>query len=217
MDALWGPIYDDLLVPEIVPLAPGLGAAAGRRGRRRRHRLRNRASPHRARRRLPGSTFVGYDLDRTPSTAAAAPRRPTGAANVSFEQSRRRRARRRRAIRRGARVQRHPRPGGPRRRARAHPRRAGPRRDPAHERAAVSSNLEDNLANPMAPFIYAVSTLHCLTVSLADGGAGLGTAWGEQTACGCSPTPASPTSSCTTPRRSRQRRLRHPQEGGLMW
>jgi hypothetical protein len=27
-----------------------------------------------------------------------------------------------------------------------------------------------------------VSTLHCMTVSLADGGAGLGTVWGEQAA-----------------------------------
>ncbi|WP_332664341.1 class I SAM-dependent methyltransferase [Aeromicrobium sp.] len=47
---------------------------------------------------------------------------------------------------------------------------------------AASSNLEDNLSNPFAPWIYGVSTLHCLTVSLAHGGAGLGTAWGEQRA-----------------------------------
>ena len=46
----------------------------------------------------------------------------------------------------------------------------------------VSSNLEDNIGNPMAPLLYAVSTLHCLTVSLAEGGAGLGTAFGEQKA-----------------------------------
>ena len=39
----------------------------------------------------------------------------------------------------------------------------------------------DNVHNPMAPFTYAVSTLHCLTVSLAHDGAGLGTAWVEQT------------------------------------
>jgi SAM-dependent methyltransferase len=47
---------------------------------------------------------------------------------------------------------------------------------------AASSNLEDNLDNPSAPWIYSVSTLHCTTVSLASGGAGLGAAWGEQTA-----------------------------------
>ncbi|HEU5449162.1 MAG TPA: transcriptional regulator, partial [Acidimicrobiia bacterium] len=46
----------------------------------------------------------------------------------------------------------------------------------------ASSNLEDNIGNPFAPYIYGISVLHCLTVSLADGGAGLGTAWGEQTA-----------------------------------
>jgi SAM-dependent methyltransferase len=46
----------------------------------------------------------------------------------------------------------------------------------------VSSSLEDNVANPFAPLLYSVSTLHCLTVSLAEDGAGLGTAWGEQRA-----------------------------------
>lgn len=44
----------------------------------------------------------------------------------------------------------------------------------------LSSNLGDNLGNPLAPFVHAVSTLHCLTVSLAAGGAGLGAAFGEQ-------------------------------------
>lgn len=47
---------------------------------------------------------------------------------------------------------------------------------------AASSHLEENIAHPLAPFIYSVSTLHCLTISLAHGGAGLGTAWGEQLA-----------------------------------
>ncbi|MGH7278330.1 MAG: transcriptional regulator, partial [Candidatus Rokuibacteriota bacterium] len=46
----------------------------------------------------------------------------------------------------------------------------------------ASSNLEDNLGNAFAPWMYGVSVLHCMTVSLAEGGAGLGTAWGEQTA-----------------------------------
>jgi hypothetical protein len=46
----------------------------------------------------------------------------------------------------------------------------------------VSSNLEENIGNPMAPIVYSVSTLHCLTVSLAHDGAGLGTAFGEQVA-----------------------------------
>ena len=46
----------------------------------------------------------------------------------------------------------------------------------------ASSNLEENIGNPFGPWIYGMSVLHCMTVSLAEGGAGLGTAWGEQTA-----------------------------------
>jgi ubiquinone/menaquinone biosynthesis C-methylase UbiE len=46
----------------------------------------------------------------------------------------------------------------------------------------ASSNLEDNMELPWAPFLYTASTLHCMTVSLALDGDGLGTAWGNQTA-----------------------------------
>jgi SAM-dependent methyltransferase len=46
----------------------------------------------------------------------------------------------------------------------------------------ASSRLEENIGNPFAPWLYGISVLHCMTVSLAEGGAGLGTAWGEQTA-----------------------------------
>jgi len=45
-----------------------------------------------------------------------------------------------------------------------------------------SSNLEDNVGNPFAPLYYGISTMHCMTISLAEGGAGLGTIWGIQTA-----------------------------------
>jgi SAM-dependent methyltransferase len=45
-----------------------------------------------------------------------------------------------------------------------------------------SSRLERNLANPFAPLYYAISVMHCMTVSLAEGGAGLGTVWGEELA-----------------------------------
>jgi SAM-dependent methyltransferase len=45
-----------------------------------------------------------------------------------------------------------------------------------------SSNLEDNIGNPFAPLYYGISTMHCMTISLAEGGAGLGTVWGIQTA-----------------------------------
>jgi SAM-dependent methyltransferase len=46
----------------------------------------------------------------------------------------------------------------------------------------ASSKLEENVGNPFGPWLYGMSVLHCMTVSLAEGGAGLGTAWGEQTA-----------------------------------
>jgi SAM-dependent methyltransferase len=47
---------------------------------------------------------------------------------------------------------------------------------------AASSMLAENLEHPLGPFLYTVSCMHCMTVSLADGGMGLGTMWGEQTA-----------------------------------
>jgi SAM-dependent methyltransferase len=46
----------------------------------------------------------------------------------------------------------------------------------------AASALEDNVGNFFAPWVYGVSTLHCLTVSLAHGGTGLATMWGEQLA-----------------------------------
>lgn len=47
---------------------------------------------------------------------------------------------------------------------------------------AASSHLEKNLDLPFAPLLYTVSTLHCMTVSLAEDGEGLGAMWGEETA-----------------------------------
>jgi SAM-dependent methyltransferase len=46
----------------------------------------------------------------------------------------------------------------------------------------ASSELADNVGTPMAPYLYTMSTMHCMSVSLASGGPGLGTAWGHQTA-----------------------------------
>jgi 2-polyprenyl-3-methyl-5-hydroxy-6-metoxy-1,4-benzoquinol methylase len=46
----------------------------------------------------------------------------------------------------------------------------------------ASSRLENNLENPLAPLLYSISTMHCMTVSLAQGGAGLGTCWGRELA-----------------------------------
>jgi 2-polyprenyl-3-methyl-5-hydroxy-6-metoxy-1,4-benzoquinol methylase len=46
----------------------------------------------------------------------------------------------------------------------------------------ASSHLENNLGLPWASFLYAVSTVHCMSVSLAQGGAGLGAVWGVELA-----------------------------------
>ena len=43
----------------------------------------------------------------------------------------------------------------------------------------AADTIAGNLDNPMAPILYSVSTLHCLTVSLAHDGAGIGTVFGE--------------------------------------
>jgi SAM-dependent methyltransferase len=45
-----------------------------------------------------------------------------------------------------------------------------------------SSHVEKNLDHPVAPFLYTISTMHCMTVSLAHDGCGLGTCWGEELA-----------------------------------
>jgi len=47
---------------------------------------------------------------------------------------------------------------------------------------AASSHLHENVEHPFGPLLYAISTLHCMTVSLALDGEGLGTVWGEQKA-----------------------------------
>jgi hypothetical protein len=46
----------------------------------------------------------------------------------------------------------------------------------------ASSHLENNLGHPIGPLLYTLSTMHCMTVSLAQGGEGLGTMWGEELA-----------------------------------
>jgi len=46
----------------------------------------------------------------------------------------------------------------------------------------ASSRLEDNIGAPLAPYLYTVSTMHCMSVSLGLDGAGLGTCWGRQLA-----------------------------------
>ncbi|WED44191.1 class I SAM-dependent methyltransferase [Legionella cardiaca] len=46
----------------------------------------------------------------------------------------------------------------------------------------TSTAVEKNIGNPIAPFVYTISCMHCMTVSLSQNGAGLGAAWGEELA-----------------------------------
>ncbi len=47
---------------------------------------------------------------------------------------------------------------------------------------AASSRLEENLEHPLGSTLHFFSTFYCMTTSLAQGGEGLGTVWGEQKA-----------------------------------
>jgi ubiquinone/menaquinone biosynthesis C-methylase UbiE len=44
----------------------------------------------------------------------------------------------------------------------------------------ASSHVHKNIEHPIGTFLYAISTMHCMTVSLAQGGEGLGAMWGEE-------------------------------------
>jgi 2-polyprenyl-3-methyl-5-hydroxy-6-metoxy-1,4-benzoquinol methylase len=45
-----------------------------------------------------------------------------------------------------------------------------------------SSQHHENVDHPGGPLLYMISCMHCMTVSLAQGGEGLGAMWGEQKA-----------------------------------
>lgn len=46
----------------------------------------------------------------------------------------------------------------------------------------ASSHVHKNMDHPMGTYLYSISCLHCMTVSLANDGEGLGAAWGEEQA-----------------------------------
>jgi 2-polyprenyl-3-methyl-5-hydroxy-6-metoxy-1,4-benzoquinol methylase len=47
---------------------------------------------------------------------------------------------------------------------------------------AASSKVEKNIGSLLAPALYTISTMHCMSVSLAFNGEGLGTMWGKELA-----------------------------------
>jgi SAM-dependent methyltransferase len=180
MDVLWQPMYRDILVQKILPLAPGLVEKLERGTRVADVACGAGNGTLVLARRLPKSTFVGFDLDA--DAIAVARSRAEGLSNVSFEvadaaaltsdqpfgaafvfNAVHDQARPLEVLRS---VQSILEPGG----------------TFLMNEPRISSNLEDNIDNPVAPMTYAISLLHCMTVSLAEGGAGLGTGWGEQVA-----------------------------------
>jgi SAM-dependent methyltransferase len=182
MDAIGRGAFDELLVEALVPLVPGLAErlAAGARvadvGCGTGHAIALLAAAY------PRSTFVGYDLATDAIARARAEAAAAGLANARFE------------VRDAARL------------TTDEPFDVAFVFDAVHDQAAPAAVLErihdalapggtfvmvepraatdlaGNLGNPVAPLLYSVSTLHCLTVSLAGGGAGLGAAWGEELA-----------------------------------
>lgn len=182
MDASWRRLYDGLLIKGFLPLAKGLperlesGIQAADIGCGTGHAVNLMA------REYPRSTFVGYDLGVDAIERANAEAREMGLPNARFE------------VMDVSRL-----PADPTFDLITSFDAIHDQRDPAavlrHIQAALapdgtyfmvepkaSSNLEDNIGKPFSPYMYGISVMHCMTVSLAAGGAGLGTAWGEQTA-----------------------------------
>jgi len=48
---------------------------------------------------------------------------------------------------------------------------------------AGSSHVQNNMDHPIGPFLYTISCMHCMSVSLSQGGEGLGAMWGREKAC----------------------------------
>lgn len=132
--------------------------------------------------RYPRSRFIGYDLSPEPLETARARARERGLVNITFE---------RRDLP-GDKL------GGPYELITAFDA-VHDQRDPAGLLAAIraaltpdgvflmqdiagSSRLENNLNHPFGAYLYAISCAHCTSISLAQGGPGLGTLWGEELA-----------------------------------
>jgi SAM-dependent methyltransferase len=182
MDASWRLLYDGLLIKGFLPAVKGLperlatGLRVADLGCGTGHAINVMA------REYPGSHFVGYDIADEAIARARVEAQAMGLLNARFE------------VLDVTRLPAEPKFDLITSFDAIHDQRdpAAVLRSAAAELAPVgiylaiepraSSNLEENIGNPFAPWLYGMSVLHCMTVSLAEGGAGLGTAWGEQTA-----------------------------------
>ena len=43
-----------------------------------------------------------------------------------------------------------------------------------------TSHVDQDIEHPIGTLLYTISCMHCMTVSLAQGGEGLGAMWGEE-------------------------------------
>jgi SAM-dependent methyltransferase len=132
--------------------------------------------------RFPKSTFVGYDFSEAAidqARAAAAARRLTNASFVVHDVARLEAPQPFDLVTAFDAIHDQADPAGVLRRIRAL---LAPGGTFLMVDVCASSRLADNIGVPMAPFLYTVSTMHCMSVSLAGGGPGLGTAWGHQVA-----------------------------------
>jgi SAM-dependent methyltransferase len=181
-DASWRLLYDGLLIKGFLPLVKGLperlraGIRVADIGCGTGHAVNLMA------REYPASTFIGYDVGADAIARGRAEAGQMGLPNASFE------------LLDATRL-----PAEPKFDVITSFDAIHDQRDPAAVLRRIadslapggtyvmvepkaSSRLEDNVGNPFAAYIYGMSVMHCMTVSLADGGAGLGTAWGEETA-----------------------------------
>lgn len=46
-----------------------------------------------------------------------------------------------------------------------------------------ATHVHKNIGHPIAAFLYTISCMHCMSVSLAQNGKGLGAMWGMEMAC----------------------------------
>jgi SAM-dependent methyltransferase len=181
-DASWRLLYDGLLIKGFLPAAKGVperlraGIRVADIGCGTGHAINLMA------REYPASTFVGYDFSAEATERARAEAREMGIANARFE------------VLDVTKL-----PPEPKFDLITSFDSIHDQRDPATTLRRIAealapeglyfmlepraaTKLEDNLGNPFAPYLYGISVLHCMTVSLAEGGMGLGTAWGEQKA-----------------------------------
>jgi hypothetical protein len=162
MRELSAPTVDTLLVQKILPLQPGLVESLTRGidvlevGCGSGHAINVMA------RAFPASRFVGYDLLPAQIEAAAAEAKTWGLANAHFEVDT---------------VHDQARPAALLSQAAAALKKGGTF---LMWDIGASTDLHNNRDHLLGPFLYGVSCMHCMTVSLAQQGEGLGAMWGRE-------------------------------------